>query len=53
MVAELRQQALACLLLTDPLKKVADTQALYLRWQAGQLMLSADNLVLPDLPWPA
>ena len=50
MVAELRQQALACLLLTDPLKKVADTQALYLRWQAGQLMLSADNLVLPDLP---
>jgi len=48
---ELRQGALACLLLTDPQQKVAQTQALYQCWQAGELSLDTDiSLIVPDEP---
>jgi uncharacterized ferritin-like protein (DUF455 family) len=50
MVDDLRRCALKCLLITDPLEKVEQTQLLYKRWQTGDLTLSEDNLLVPDEP---
>lgn len=47
---ELRQQALHCLLLTDPLKKVEHSQALYKRWLDGELTVSEAEIVVPEEP---
>jgi uncharacterized ferritin-like protein (DUF455 family) len=46
---DLRQAALACLLITDPRKKVAQTQLLYKRWLAGELTRSNDDVIVPDV----
>jgi len=40
MADDLRQCALQCLLITDPLEKVKQTQQLYQRWLAGELSIS-------------
>jgi len=48
-VTDLRQAALQCLLLTDPLTKVEQTQKLYQRWLDGELTLSHDELPVPDV----
>ncbi|HHA19089.1 MAG TPA: ferritin-like domain-containing protein, partial [Methylophaga sp.] len=50
MADDLRQCALQCLLITDPLEKVEQTQLLYQRWLAGELIISDDNLSVPDEP---
>ncbi|PCJ32808.1 MAG: hypothetical protein COA90_01625 [Gammaproteobacteria bacterium] len=50
MTDELRQLALECLLISDPLEKVKQTQLLYPRWQAGELSLSGDKIAVPDVP---
>ena len=50
MADDLRQCALQCLLITDPLEKVKQTQQLYQRWLAGELTLSDDVLTVPDEP---
>ena len=47
---DLRQRALECLLLNDPLEKVAQTQALYQRHLAGELTVSNDDFSVPDEP---
>lgn len=46
---DLRSAALSCLLITDPDLKVAETQALYQRWCAGELDVSDDELAVPDV----
>lgn len=46
---DLRQGALACLLITDPLTKVEQTQQLYQHWQNGDLELANDLLTIPDV----
>ena len=46
---ELRHNALRCLLITDPLTKVEQTQKLYQRWLAGELDLCDDELALPEV----
>ncbi|HAQ50882.1 MAG TPA: DUF455 domain-containing protein [Gammaproteobacteria bacterium] len=46
----LRQQALSCLLLTDPKEKVTATQQLYADWQAKKLQFDHVALVVPDNP---
>ncbi|MDH5357027.1 MAG: ferritin-like domain-containing protein [Gammaproteobacteria bacterium] len=48
-VNDLRRSALACLLITDPLTKVEQTQQLYQRWLAGELIISEDELAVPDV----
>jgi hypothetical protein len=45
---ELRHQALHCLLLTDPVKKVEQTQALYQDWKEGVLTLSSSSIDVPE-----
>ena len=47
---DVRQAALACLLLRDPIEKVAQTQALYQRWQSGELSISQLDFNVPELP---
>lgn len=47
---DLRQCALECLLITDPLEKVKQTQQLYQRWVSGELIISDDDLSVPDEP---
>jgi uncharacterized ferritin-like protein (DUF455 family) len=47
---ELRHQALHCLLLTDPVKKVEQTQALYHDWKEGVLTLSSSSIDVPEEP---
>lgn len=47
---DLRQHALHCLLLTDPLEKVSQTQALYQRWLDGELTISETELTVPEEP---
>lgn len=49
-IDELRQAALACLLIRDPLKKVTQTQLLYQRWLDGELTLSDTQIEVPTLP---
>ena len=49
-MVELRQSALNCLLLSDPIEKVTQTQLLYHRWLAGEITLSDDDLSVPDEP---
>lgn len=49
MADDLRQVALSCLLITDPLIKVGQTQKAYQRWLDGELTLSEDNLAVPDI----
>jgi uncharacterized ferritin-like protein (DUF455 family) len=46
---DLRQAALACLLITDPQTKVEQTQQLYKRWLAGELTISNDDVIVPDV----
>ncbi|PHS69140.1 MAG: hypothetical protein COB23_07240 [Methylophaga sp.] len=46
---DLRQAALECLLITEPLKKVEYTRTLYQRWLNGELTISTDALSLPDI----
>ncbi|NOQ81918.1 MAG: DUF455 family protein [Methylophaga sp.] len=50
MADDLRHYALQCLLITDPLEKVEQTQHLYQRWLAGELIVSDDELTVPDEP---
>ncbi|NQY27545.1 MAG: ferritin-like domain-containing protein [Piscirickettsiaceae bacterium] len=50
MANNLRQQALECLLITDPLIKVEQTFQLYKQWQEGELELSHEELNVPDMP---
>ena len=50
MADDLRLCALQCLLITDPLEKVHQTQALYQRWLEGELTLSDDDLIVPEEP---
>ncbi len=50
MADDLRLCALQCLLITDPLEKVEQTQLLYKRWLAGELIISDDDLTVPDEP---
>jgi len=50
MADDLRLCALQCLLITDPLEKVEQTQALYQRWLDGELIISDDELTVPDEP---
>ena len=45
----LRQSALACLLLTDPLEKVTQTNTLYQHLLNNELTLSHEQLTLPDV----
>jgi len=45
---ELRQRALACLQLCDPLEKVTQTQALYQCWLAGELRVSDAKINVAD-----
>jgi len=47
---DLRQHALKCLLITDPLEKVAETQSLYQRLLEGELRVSGDVIEVPDEP---
>jgi len=49
-ITDLREAALACLLMRDPVEKATQTQALYQRWQAGDLTISDVNFDVPDLP---
>lgn len=46
---DLRQAALGCLLITDPLLKVEQTQALYQRWLAKELTITRQQLDVPDV----
>jgi uncharacterized ferritin-like protein (DUF455 family) len=46
---DLRQGALACLLITDPQTKVEQTQLLYKRCLAGELTITDDELTVPDV----
>lgn len=48
--SDLRECALGCLLINDPLEKVTQTQALYQRFLAGELIISDTNLSVPDEP---
>jgi uncharacterized ferritin-like protein (DUF455 family) len=45
----LRQAALACLLITEPLDKVKKTQQTYQRWLDGKLSLSHEILDVPEI----
>lgn len=47
---DLREAALDCLLLCDPLQKVTETQALYQRWQQGEMVVSEAELDVPSQP---
>jgi uncharacterized ferritin-like protein (DUF455 family) len=47
---DVRQAALVCLLIRDPFDKVDQTQALYHRWQAGELSISQADFDVPELP---
>ena len=47
---DLRQSALNCLLIQDPLEKVKQSQLLYQRWMKGELTVSNDSLTVPDEP---
>ena len=46
----LREAALACLLIRDPLDKVEQTQKLYRRWQQETMTISDADLAVPDVP---
>ncbi|OUR63496.1 hypothetical protein A9Q79_10360 [Methylophaga sp. 42_25_T18] len=46
---DLRQAALACLVITDPLTKVEHTQRLYQRWLDGELTISTNILDVPEV----
>ena len=46
----LREAALSCLLMKDPLDKVKQTQKLYRRWQEETLSISKAELSVPDIP---
>ena len=46
----LREAALTCLLIKDPLDKVKQTQKLYQRWQEETLTISETELYVPDIP---
>jgi len=48
--SDLRAAALQCLLSRDPVDKAKQTQALYQRWQQGELTLSDVDFDVPDLP---
>jgi len=51
MVEDLRKSALQCLLTSAPLEKVAQTQDLYQRWQAGEVTLNSSEIFdVPDVP---
>ena len=47
---DLREQVLACLLINDPLVKVEQTQALYHRYVADELIVSDAEHDVPDEP---
>ena len=47
---DVRQAALTCLLIRDPIEKVAQTQALYQRLQSGELSISQTDFDVPELP---
>ncbi|MFW5426372.1 MAG: ferritin-like domain-containing protein [Methylophagaceae bacterium] len=47
---DLRELALVCLLINDPLEKVQQTQALYQRFLAGELEISDQTFSVPDEP---
>jgi len=47
---DLREKALECLLINDPLEKVEKTQALYQRYLTGGLAVSNDGFTVPDEP---
>lgn len=49
-ISDLREAALSCLLIRDPVTKVIETQALYQHWQQGGMMISAVEFEVPDLP---
>jgi uncharacterized ferritin-like protein (DUF455 family) len=46
---DLRLGALACHALTDPILKVEQTQKLYHQWLAGDLILTDDDISVPDV----
>jgi len=46
---DLRQAALDCLIITDPLTKVEQTQSLYQRWLAKELHITNQQLTVPDV----
>jgi uncharacterized ferritin-like protein (DUF455 family) len=48
-MGDLRQSALVCLQLTDPLRKVEYTRTLYQSWLNGELTISNDELAIPDV----
>jgi len=50
MAKKLRQEALRCLLIKDPLLKVEQTFQLYQQWQNSELELSHETLDVPDMP---
>ena len=50
MAKNLRQEALRCLLITDPLTKVEQTYQIYQQWLKGELALSEKILDVPDMP---
>ncbi len=47
---DLREAALACLLIRDPLQKVIQTQYLYEQYQQNKTYTSAKKLTVPDMP---
>lgn len=49
-VMELRQAALACLLIPDPVLKVTQTQALFYQWRHGEMSISDVDFDVPSLP---
>ncbi|MFT7234794.1 MAG: uncharacterized ferritin-like protein (DUF455 family) [Methylophagaceae bacterium] len=49
-VIELREAALACLLIRDPVQKVTQTQALFHQWQQGEMIISDVEFDVPVLP---
>ena len=46
---DLRLGALACHGITDPLRKVEQTQKLYHQWLADDLILTDDDITVPDV----
>jgi uncharacterized ferritin-like protein (DUF455 family) len=50
MAKSLRQEALKCLLMTDPLIKVEKTFELYQQWLNDELTFSREALDVPDMP---
>ncbi len=47
---DLRQLALECLLISDPMQKVVQTQLVYKRWQNGEITVSDQEISVPDEP---